>query len=60
MSRLSYQYLVRWCGGLAADNSWEKGSMFSENLHPYLEQFHDNFDADNIILPPNKAVRALL
>ncbi|KNZ59409.1 hypothetical protein VP01_1739g3 [Puccinia sorghi] len=50
---------LSWCIG-SPDDPWEKGSMFSENLHPYLEQFHDNFGADNIILSPNKAVRVLL
>ncbi|KNZ57477.1 chromo (CHRromatin Organization MOdifier) domain protein [Puccinia sorghi] len=51
-SCMSHQCLVRWRGGSAADDSWEKRAMFSENLHPYPEQFHELFGTDNIIFTP--------
>ena len=54
------EYLVRWRGGSAADNSWERGGLFSPSLHPYLELFLDTFGTEKVILPPNKALRVLL
>jgi hypothetical protein len=58
-SKAVHEYLVKWRGGSTADNSWERGGMFSENLHPYLEKFHEEFGTKKIVLPSNKAVRIL-
>lgn len=59
LRRRVHEYLVRWRGGSTADDSWEKGGLFAETLHPYLEQFHEQFGTDNIVLPPDKALRVL-
>jgi transposase InsO family protein len=55
-----HEYLVRWRGGLTADDSWERGGDFSPNLHPYMEKIHDEYGAEHIILPPEKVQRVLL
>jgi hypothetical protein len=59
-AKAAHEYLVRWHGGSAADDSWERGGWFSPSLHPYLELFHETFGTEKIILPPDQALRVLL
>ena len=54
-----HQYLIRWRGGSQVDDSWERGGFFSPLIHPYMEQFHELYGTEAIILPPDKAVRVL-
>ncbi|POV98898.1 hypothetical protein PSTT_14130 [Puccinia striiformis] len=53
------QYLVRWRGGCPADDSWVKGGLFSDSIHPYLDIFHELYGTDNIVLSLDNAVRIL-
>jgi hypothetical protein len=54
-TKKTHEYLVRWRGGLAADDSWECSVSFSFSLHPYMELFHDLHGA-KVILSPEDAV----
>jgi hypothetical protein len=54
--KTTHDYLVRWRGGSTADDSWVAGWMFSSEIHPYLELFHDTFGDQNIWLSPDKSV----
>jgi hypothetical protein len=53
-ARNCHEYLVRWRGGLAADDSWERGGDFSPSLYPFIESIHDEYGAQDILLPPEK------
>jgi hypothetical protein len=59
-AKAKHEYLVRWWGGSTADDSWERGGLFSPSIHPYLELFHKKFGTEPIVLPPDKAHRVLL
>jgi hypothetical protein len=52
-----HKYLVRWQGGSTADKSWERGWRFYPSIHLYMEKIHNEFGAENIILPPEKIQR---
>lgn len=58
-ARAVHEYLVRWRGGSTADDSWEIGGQFSPSLHRYLEEFHDKYGTDKVILNSNQAVQIL-
>jgi hypothetical protein len=38
-----------------ANDSWAQGADFSPVLNPYMEQIHDQYGAQDIILPPKQA-----
>jgi hypothetical protein len=52
-----HEYLVRWRGGSIADDSWERGLSFSPTLHPYMENIHELYGAQSVILPPEHVQR---
>jgi hypothetical protein len=52
-----FEYLVCWCGGSTADDSWELGWKFDLSVHPYLAQFLNTFGTDMLVVSPNQAIR---